>query len=339
MSSNFGNKLKISIFGQSHGKAIGVLIDGFHAGYKIDFDELSDFMERRAPGRDPQSTPRREADTPDFVSGVVNGVTCGAPIAAMIYNTNTRSADYSSVVRVPRPSHADFTALMKYGESADFSGGGHFSGRLTAPLCIAGALAKGLLAKNGITVTAEAVEIGGVSGTEAEMRRVVDEARALGDSVGGIVRCVATGMPVGIGRPMFDGLENKLARAIFGIPAVRGLEFGRGFEAARMRGSEHNDPFCIEDGRVKTKTNNHGGILGGISSGMPIDFRVAFKPTPSIAMEQDSVDLESMTETKLSIHGRHDPCIVFRAVPCVEAACALVLLDALLEDGFDLKFN
>ncbi len=339
MSSNFGNKLKISIFGQSHGKAIGVVIDGFPAGYKIDFDALATFMERRAPGRNSQSTPRREADRPDFVSGVVGGVTCGAPIAALIYNTNTKSSDYSTIGRVPRPSHADFTSLMRYGESTDFAGGGHFSGRLTAPLCIAGALAKGLLENNGITVAAEAVEIGGVSGTREQMNAVIDEARMKGDSVGGIVRCRVSGFPAGIGDPMFDGLENRLARIIFGIPAVRGLEFGAGFEAARMKGSEHNDPFCIVDGEVKTKTNNHGGILGGISSGMPIDFRVAFKPTPSISIEQDSIDLETMTETKLSIHGRHDPCIVLRGVPCVEAACAVALLDALLESGYDLKLN
>ncbi len=336
MSSIYGNKLKLSIFGQSHAPAIGMVLDGFPAGYKIDFDAMHGFMERRAPGRNAQSTSRREADEPEFLSGVNDGYTCGAPIASVIRNTNTRSGDYNGLSVTPRPSHADYTAKIRYGEHNDFSGGGHFSGRLTAPLCLAGALAKGLLEKNGITVNAMLCEIGGVSSSEEDMVRAIDEARARGDSVGGIVRCVAEGVPAGIGDPMFDGIENRIARIVFGIPAVRGIEFGAGFDAARMTGSTHNDPFTVENGKVKTKTNNHGGIIGGITTGMPVDFRVAFKPTPSIAVEQDTVDLEKMENTKLAIRGRHDPCIVLRALPCVEAACAIALLDALLESDCKL---
>ncbi len=331
MSSTYGNKLKISIFGQSHSEAIGVVIDGFPAGFKVDFDGLYAFLERRAPGRNAQSTPRREADKPEFLSGIDCGYTTGAPISAIIRNTNTRSSDYSDVSDIPRPSHADYTALKRYGEHTDFAGGGHFSGRLTAPLCIAGALAKQYLSEKGITISAEAVEIGGCTGTRDEMNAVIDAARAEGDSVGGIVECTATGVPAGVGDPMFGGMENRISNAVFGIPAVRGIEFGAGFSASKMRGSCHNDPYCIENGEVRTKTNNHGGIIGGITTGMPVVFRTCFKPTPSIAAEQDTVRLSDMTETKLSIKGRHDPCIVLRAVPCVEAACAVALLDALLE--------
>lgn len=336
MGSIFGNKLKVSVFGQSHAEGIGVVIDGFPSGYKVDFDALEAFMERRAPGRNAQSTQRREADRPEFISGLSDGYTCGAPIAAVIRNTNTRSGDYIGFSDVPRPSHADYPALVKFGSHNDFAGGGHFSGRLTAPLCIAGALAKGILEKNGITINARVTEIGGVSSTEEEMTAVIDAARVDGDSVGGIVECVAEGVPAGIGDPMFGGLENRIAATVFGIPAVRGIEFGLGFAAAGLRGSEHNDPYTIVNGEVRTKTNNHGGIIGGISTGMPIVFRVPFKPTPSIAKEQDSVSLSAVADTKLSIAGRHDPCIVRRAVPCVEAACAIALLDAMLEDGFIL---
>lgn len=336
MGSIYGNKLKISIYGQSHSSGIGVVIDGFPAGYKVDFDALEEFMERRAPGRDAQSTSRREADKPEFVSGLADGYTCGAPISAIIRNTNTRSGDYNGVSVVPRPSHADYPALVKFGPHNDFAGGGHFSGRLTAPLCIAGALAKGLLRLNGITVTACVKEIGGVSGTQDELRAVIDRAKAEGDSVGGIVECIAEGVPAGIGDPMFYGMENRISSAVFGIPAVRGIEFGLGFDAARLRGSEHNDPYRVSHGRVQTATNNHGGIIGGITTGMPIVFRTAFKPTPSIALEQDSVNLVEMQNSTIAVRGRHDPCIVLRAIPCVEAACAVAILDALLESGYNI---
>lgn len=336
MASTFGNKLKISIFGQSHAPAIGVVIDGFPSGFKPDMASLGEFMERRAPGRNAQSTPRRESDSVEFLSGFAGEFTCGAPIAAVIRNSNTKSSDYSSVVDVPRPSHADYPALLKFGEHNDFAGGGHFSGRLTAPLCVAGALSLQLLSKNGITVTARVIEIGGVSSSEEDMTAVIDAARADGDSVGGVVECVAEGFPAGVGEPMFGGIENRISSAVFGIPAVRGIEFGLGFAAARLRGSEHNDAYTVENGEIRTESNNHGGVIGGISTGMPIVFRVAFKPTPSISRAQQSVSLSKGETTELKIKGRHDPCIVRRAVPCVEAACAVTLLDALLEDGCPL---
>lgn len=337
MSSIFGNVLKVSIFGQSHAPAIGAVIDGFPSGFKPDMVALEAFMERRAPGRNAQSTPRKESDKVEFLSGFSGEYTCGAPIAAVIRNGNTRSSDYSEVRDVPRPSHADYPAYLKYGEHNDFAGGGHFSGRLTASLCIAGALAIQLLSKNGISVDSCVTEIGGVSSSEDAMTAAIDEARASGDSVGGIVECRAYGFPAGIGEPMFGGMENRISAAVFGIPAVRGIEFGLGFAAARLRGSEHNDSYAVSDGKFYTETNNHGGIIGGISTGMPIVFRVAFKPTPSIAREQDSVSLSRGEAVKLMIKGRHDPCIVRRAAPCVEAACATVLLDALLESGYPLK--
>ncbi len=337
MASIFGNVLKVSIFGQSHAPAIGAVIDGFPAGFKVDRQALEEFMERRAPGRNAQSTPRHESDSVELLSGFSGEYTCGAPIAAVIRNLNTRSSDYSEMCDVPRPSHADYPAYLKFGEHNDFAGGGHFSGRLTAPLCIAGALALQLLEKNGITVSSRITEIGGVSSSEEAMTAAIDAARAEGDSVGGIIECEACGFPGGIGEPMFGGIENRIAAAVFGIPAVRGIEFGLGFEAARLRGSEHNDSYSVSNGKIVTQTNNHGGVIGGISTGMPIVFRVAFKPTPSIAREQDSVSLSREENVKLAIKGRHDPCIVRRAAPCVEASCALVLLDAMLEAGYPLK--
>lgn len=335
MESTFGDVLRVTLFGESHGPEIGVTVEGFPAGMRVDFAQLRDFLERRAPGRNAYSTPRREDDGPEFLSGVADGVTLGTAIKAVIRNKNVRSADYDEVLDVPRPSHADYTSYVKYGRI--FPGGGHFSGRLTAPLCVAGGLAKQLLEKNSVTVTARAVEIGGVRGTEDEMKEKIAEAMAENDSVGGVVECVAEGVPAGIGDPMFDGMENRIARAVFGIPAVRGIEFGAGFAAARMRGSEHNDPFAVKDGKIVTAKNDHGGILGGITSGMPVVFRAAFKPTPSIGIEQDSVSLSRMTPEKLTVKGRHDPCIVLRAVPAVESACALAILDAMLADGHKLK--
>lgn len=332
MSSMYGKRLKISVFGQSHSAAIGVTVDGFPSGFRVDTVELEKFMARRAPGRDKYSTPRREADEVKFLSGVVNGYTCGAPITAIIENTNTRPSDYGDIPDVPRPSHADYTSYVKNGEHADFSGGGHFSGRLTAPLCIAGALAIGYLReKYGIEITAHPTEIGGVREDTDKMLEAIDSARKDGDSVGGIIECTASGVPAGVGDPIFDGMENRIAAAVFGIPAVRGIEFGAGFDSARMRGSEHNDAFVTDGETVMTRTNRHGGILGGITSGMPIVFRVAMKPTPSIAAEQDSVRISKMESEKLAIKGRHDPCIVLRALPCVEAACAIALLDAMID--------
>ena len=328
MSSTYGKNLKIAIFGQSHSEAIGVTMDGLPAGFSIDMDELQSFMNRRAPGRDKYSTPRKEADKPDFISGLVGNVTCGAPLTAIIKNTNTRSSDYDNIRDIPRPGHADFTAHVKYGGFEDVSGGGHFSGRLTAPLCIAGGIVKQILAESGITVDAVIKEIGGNS---EDPYRAIEEARGRGDSVGGIIECTVNGLPAGIGNPMFDGVENNIAKAVFAIPAVKGIEFGRGFDAGRICGSENNDEFYYEGEQVRTRTNNHGGILGGITSGMPVVFRVAIKPTPSISIQQNSIRYSRGEDDILRVRGRHDPCIVPRAVPCVEAACAIALYDLILD--------
>lgn len=357
MASEFGKHLTVSLFGQSHGNAIGVVVDGLPAGFAVDEDALAQFLARRAPGRSPLTTPRHEADTPEFLSGLVDGKTCGAPLCAVIRNTNTRSADYAELLDLPRPSHADYPAFVKYGGAADMRGGGHFSARLTAPLCIAGGIALQMLAARGITVGAHIAAIGGEADdafdpvrVDADTLRAVTEkplpvlndeagkrmadviaaAAAEDDSVGGIVECAAVGLPVGLGDPMFDGMENRLAAALFGVPAVKGVEFGAGFAAAAMRGSEHNDPYRMENGRVVTETNNAGGIAGGITTGMPLLLRAAFKPTPSIGKPQRTVRLSTGENAPLTVHGRHDPCVVLRAVPCVEAVTALVLLDMLL---------
>jgi chorismate synthase len=324
MASTFGNNIKISIFGESHSEAIGVNIDGLPAGIRIDMDELQKFMDRRAPGRSRYATSRREADRPEFLCGIRDGVTSGTPLTAIIRNTNTRSGDYEDMKDIPRPGHADYPAHVKYGGSEDYRGGGHFSGRLTAPLCIAGGIFKQILAADGIDISARIVEIGG---SREDPFAAIEEAMKAGDSVGGIIECTVTGMAVGIGEPMFDGIENRIAGAVFSIPAVKGIEFGRGFDAARIKGSENNDEFYMDGESVKTRTNNHGGILGGLSSGMPIVFRVAIKPTPSISIEQSSVSYSHKENVKLKVKGRHDPCIVPRAVPCVEAAAALALYD------------
>ncbi len=324
MSSTYGNKIKISIFGQSHSEAIGVTIDGLPAGFSIDMEKLQVFMNRRAPGQSKYTTSRKEADVPAFLSGLVDGVTCGAPLTAIIRNTNTRSSDYDNIRDIPRPGHADFTAHVKYGGFEDVSGGGHFSGRLTAPLCVAGGICKQLLEKQGIEITASISEIGG---NAEEPFSAIEEAGSRGDSVGGIIECVVTGLPAGIGEPMFDGLENRIAQAVFAVPAVKGIEFGRGFEAGRICGSENNDEFYYDGGEVKTRTNHHGGILGGISSGMPVVFKTAIKPTPSIAIEQNSISYSRKENAVLAVRGRHDPCIVPRALPCIEAAAAIAVYD------------
>ena len=358
MSSYLGKNIHVSIFGQSHSEAIGVTVDGLPAGEKVDLEELERFLQRRAPGRDATATPRKEADQPRILCGLVDGVTCGAPLAAIIENTNVRSKDYEALRDVPRPGHADYTAQVRYGGYQDVRGGGHFSGRLTAPLCVAGGVALQLLERRGIHVAAHILSVGDVedrpfnsTGEQVKtlhtlktasfpvldreagekMRELILEARSRGDSVGGVVECIVAGMPAGMGDPMFGGMESRLAAALFGIPAVKGVEFGAGFEAARMFGSAHNDPFEVTDGRVTARTNHAGGILGGITTGMPLVFRMAFKPTPSISMEQDSVSLSRMEGAKLAVTGRHDPCIVPRAVPVAEAAAALVLLDVLLD--------
>ncbi len=354
MSSVFGRKLKISIFGQSHAETIGVVIDGFPAGFRVDREALRAFAARRAPGNNAFATPRKEADEAEFISGLVDDVTCGAPICAVIRNTNTRSGDYRELFDRPRPSHADYPADIRYGGAQDVRGGGHFSGRLTAALCVAGGLCLQYLEKQGIAVGAHIAAIGEVRDTPfdavgvsradfpggtfpvrdadaaEQMLTVIAAARAKSDSVGGIIECAAVGLPAGIGDPIFDGLENRLSQAVFGIPAVRGIEFGNGFEAAALRGSQNNDVYYDDNGTVKTRTNNHGGVLGGISTGMPLTFRVAIKPTPSIGREQQTLNRRTGQIEPLVVKGRHDPCIVPRAVPCVEAACAIVLCDYLI---------
>lgn len=355
MSSSFNGNIKFTIFGQSHSPAIGVTVEGLPAGFEPDMSELARFMQRRAPGRNEFSTPRSEADVPEFISGLFDGRLCGTPLTAIIKNTNTRSGDYSELKYKPRPGHADFTAGERYNNAQDYTGGGHFSGRLTAPLCIVGGLCLQLLRAEGISVVTRIAELGGVADKGEicstadkpfpvvndecgeKMKAAILSAKAEGDSVGGIIECAVSGCPAGIGDPMFGGMENRISSLVFGIPAVKGIEFGAGFDAAKMLGSENNDPFAVENGNIITKTNNCGGILGGITTGMPIVFRAAVKPTPSIAREQDTVDLRTMESTKLTVHGRHDPCIVPRAVPCIEAAAAIAVYDALLEKRKDTK--
>lgn len=362
MSSIFGHTIKISVFGQSHSDAIGVTVDGLPAGEVIDLAALQAFLARRAPGQGAYSTTRREPDLPEFLSGVLEGeegklITCGAPLTAIIRNTNTRSGDYSNLKDCPRPGHADYTAEIRYGGHQDVRGGGHFSGRLTAPLCVAGGICLQILARRGITVGAHIYSVGDICDTPYDplidsptllqktavgfpvlneaagqaMLALIEERRKAGDSIGGIIECAAIGLPAGIGSPMFDGVENRLAQAIFGIPAVKGLEFGEGFAASRLCGSENNDSYYMDGDTVKTRTNHAGGILGGITNGAPILLRAAFKPTPSIYREQQSVSLSKGCDTPLVIAGRHDPCIVPRAVPVVEAVTAAVLLDMLLD--------
>ena len=348
----YGGALTLSIFGQSHAPAIGVSIDGLPAGFPIDFDALARFLARRAPGGSPLSTPRKEADVPEFLSGLAAGRTCGAPLAAIIRNTNTRSQDYDALRAIPRPGHADYTAQVKYGGYQDVAGGGHFSGRLTAPLCIAGGVCLQMLAARGVRIAARIVSIADVTDESpfgdfdvlharsfpvsdlqagAQMQEAILVAKSAGDSVGGVIECMITGTPAGLGEPMFGGMENRLSQLLFAIPAVKGVEFGAGFGAAKLRGSENNDPFIVDSSKLVTTTNHAGGILGGITTGMPIVLRAAFKPTPSIALTQKSVDLRTMEQTDLRVQGRHDPCIVPRAVPCVEAAAAIAVLDAMLE--------
>lgn len=324
MSSIRGNHIYISITGASHAPSIGVELEGIPAGHNIDLEQLQSFLNRRAPGQGAHTTARKEADIPEFQSGLAEGRTTGEAIKAIIRNTDVRSKDYEKLRDVPRPGHADFAARMKYGDQVDLRGGGIFSGRMTAPLCIAGGIILQILEAEGITIETEIREIGGKADNLYE---TIAEAKAAGDSVGGIIGCTVNGLPAGIGGPLFDGVENKISQIIFAIPAVKGIEFGRGFDAARIRGSENNDAFYFDGDQIKTRTNNHGGILGGITSGMPLTFNVAIKPTPSIAMEQDSISYSKGENVKLQIDGRHDPCIVPRALPCVEAAAAIAIYD------------
>lgn len=357
MSNTIGEKIRVTVFGQSHAPSIGAVIEGLPAGMSIDMERVKAFMARRAPGRSELSTARKEADEPKIIAGLNEwGETCGAPLCMVIENSDQRSKDYSKLRELPRPGHADYTAAVKFGGANDIRGGGQFSGRLTAPICFAGAVCMQLLEKRGVRIGAHIASIADVDDErftipddeilnliESHAFPVIDEAageqmqeriltaKAEGDSVGGVIEVCALNVPAGLGDPMFDGMENSLARAAFGIPAVRGVEFGTGFAAARMKGSEHNDPFCMkEDGTVATKTNHHGGILGGITSGMPIVMRVAIKPTPSIARIQDTVSLEKKADEQLIIEGRHDPCIVHRALPCLESIMAIAISDKIV---------
>ena len=348
MSSSVGNKVRVQLFGQSHSRGLGVVIDGLPAGEKVDLDRANAFLRRRMGGRNSISTARAESDVPDALCGLVGGETCGAPLCVVFGNGNARPADYDGLRRVPRPSHADYAAFVKHAGRNDQSGGGHFSGRLTLPLCFAGAVCLQVLERRGVSVDARIRSIAGVedegpfdgpvpedfpvvdAGAGARMIRAIEEAAAAGDSVGGVVECAARGLPVGLGSPIFDNLESRLAHAVLAIPAAKGVEFGAGFAAAAMRGSECNDPFFMDGAEVRTRTNNSGGIQGGLSNGMPVVFRVAFKPTPSIALGQESVDLDAGRGARLEIRGRHDPCVVPRATPCVIAAAAIVICDVVL---------
>lgn len=357
MSSVIGDKIKLSIFGESHGEAIGCVIDGLPAGIKIDMNAVYKDMQRRAPGKDKTATPRLEKDIPHILSGVLDNVTTGAPLAMVIENTNTKSGDYSNLMTVPRPGHSDYPAYVKYGGNNDIRGGGHFSGRLTAPLVFAGSVAKQILSQMGVAIGAHIKQIGSVcdavsdlnktdkslldtlsSSTfslidetkEQAMRDEIEKARLSLDSVGGIIECFAVGLPVGLGGNMFDTVEGKLASILFGVPAVKGVEFGIGFGFADKRASEVNDQYEIKNGRVSTLSNNNGGVLGGMTDGAPLSVSVAIKPTPSIAKKQKSVNLLTMENAELEIHGRHDPCIVVRAVPVIECAVALGLLDLMM---------
>lgn len=350
MSNTWGNEIRLSIFGESHGGGIGMILDGIVPGVSLNMEEIRRQMARRAPGGT-LSTTRKEADEVEFLSGIVDGVTCGSPICGIIRNTNTRSKDYSKTKDWMRPSHADYTSLIKYGGFADFRGGGHFSGRITAPLVLAGSICGQVLEqKFGVQAGSHIVQLGEyeeVNWTEAErttlnkmeesqipcsdpqrVADIIEAARLDADSVGGMVETALIGVPAGLGDPFFDSLESRLAHLLFSVPAVKSVSFGAGERFAAMRGSQANDAFCIKEGKVSTKTNHNGGILGGISNGMPIVFQTVLKPTPSIGRKQTSVNMNTMTEEENQIVGRHDPCIVLRAIPVLEAVAKIAVYDA-----------
>lgn len=355
MSATFGTSYKITIFGESHGKAIGVIIDGIPPGLEIDMDKVSREMKRRAPGQSALSTPRREDDIPEILSGMFEGRTTGAPLSALIHNTNTQSKDYSEMKKKMRPGQADYPARMRYDGFNDYRGSGKFSGRITAPLVFAGAIAKQVLEQSGVVIGAHIHSVMDVKDTgltidnarpellrsfgdkhlplidaskEAAIKAVIEEARDAGDSVGGTIECMALGLPAGIGNPFFDSIESVLSHLLFAVPAVKGVEFGSGFGFANMPASEANDAYYYdENGEVKTKTNHNGGITGGISNGMPMLFRVAVKAPSSIKKTQDTIDVEAGENVTLEVHGRHDPIIVPRAIPVIEAVCAIGILD------------
>ena len=357
MGNSIGKAFTITSFGESHGQGIGVVVDGCPAGLVISEQDIQAEVDRRKPGKGAASTSRTEADRVEIVSGIYDGHTTGAPICLLIRNTDADSRQYLKDRFLPRPGHADFTAYNKYGGFSDFRGGGRFSGRITAGFVMAGAIARKLLKSvTGTEIVAHTVAIGGIKAritdigevranvaknnlkcgdpkAAEEILRLIDKARAEGDSLGGVIECVALDVPAGLGEPVFDTLEGDLAKALFAIPAVKGIEFGSGFSAAEKKGSENNDPFTLEGNRIISRTNNAGGILGGISNGMPLVLRVAVKPTPSISQDQETVDMEKMTPATLATRGRHDVCIVPRAVPVVEAMVAVTLCDFAIRAG------
>ena len=353
----FGTRYRTTIFGTSHGPFVGCTIEGLRSGMRIDEAVVQGQLDRRRPGQSLVTTQRKEADRVEFSEGISDGLATGEPIVALIRNEDVQSKSYANVARVPRPGHGDFAAAMKYGGKSDLRGGGQLSGRMTAPLVVSGAIARQVLEPKGVRFYAHAAQIGRVTAQpvtpqqiaanvelsavrcadlEAADRMIeeIEAARKDRDSVGGVIEAVVTGLPPGVGEPFFESVESALAHLLFSIPAVKGVDFGAGFRSASMRGSEHNDPFTVEAGRVVTETNHAGGILGGITNGMPITFRVAVKPTASIAKPQRSVDLGTMRPTEIVVTGRHDPCIVPRAVPVVENAAAMAILDLMLVGSF-----
>ena len=356
MSGMWGSKIKISIFGESHGNAIGINIDGLPSGLELNLEDIAYEMRRRAPGKSPLSTARSEEDIPEILSGYFNGKTTGTPLCAIIRNTNTRSKDYSLLKDVMRPGHADYSGNIRYNGFNDYRGGGHFSGRITAPLVFAGAICKQILKEKGIVVAAHVKSIKDIKdksfldsdidlnsvealktfelplidkSIEENMRKEILEAKEDMDSVGGTIECGVFGINPGVGDPFFDSVESTLAHLLFSVPAVKGVEFGRGFELTNMRGSEANDEIYYDNGEIKTRTNNNGGILGGITNGMPIIFTTAIKPTSSIGKEQKTVNINTKENTILKVEGRHDPCIVQRAIPVIEAVTAIGILELL----------
>ncbi len=356
--NSLGKEFVVTSFGESHGKRVGIVIDGCPAGLPFSEADVQAELDRRIPLKPEIVSERIEKDIVEISSGVFNGFTTGAPICMTVENNEALSSDYESVRDLPRPAHADYTAGIKYGNFNDYRGGGRFSGRVTVALIMAGAVAKKLLSHFDVDVMAYTISVGKVKtskqlSTEEILKRTYEsavrcpdlacaekmeeaivQARKEGESIGGVIECTALNVPAGIGEPLFDALDADIAKTLFAIPAVKGVEFGAGFEVAQLKGSENNDAFQMRDGKVSTATNVAGGILGGISSGMPIVARVAVKPTPSIAKEQRTVNLSKMTDAKLKIKGRHDPCVVPKAVPAVEAAVAITLVDHMIRGGF-----
>jgi chorismate synthase len=356
MENSLGQSFVITSFGESHGRCIGVVIDGCPAGLNIEVGDIQLELDRRQPTTGAGSTTRIEEDKVEILSGILDGKTTGAPICLLIWNNDVDSSSYEEIRFTPRPGHTDYTAYVKYGGFNDYRGGGRSSGRVTAGFVMAGAVAKKLLDTIGIEVLAHTIEIGGIHIRPVEiddirrsvdnnplkcadetaallMTNVIEKAKKEGDSVGGIVECITLNMPIGLGEPVFDTLEGDLAKAIFAIPAVKGIEFGSGFAGAQKKGSENNDPYTVSKDRIITVTNNAGGILGGISSGMPLVIRIAVKPTPSVAIRQQTIDIKKMTNTNIVVKGRHDTCIVPRAVPVIEAMVAITLVDFAIRVG------